>query len=161
MLSVDKKFKLNKKHYIFQCCLVTVTLGMLFSMLDFFFNTALVAALGATAFIVFTGPHKEISRSRYVVGGYTIGIVVGLLAINGFYYMALDQSFFPVCSALCVGITMFLMVVFDYEHPPAAGVALGLMINNGHPHSVAVAILGIIFVLLMRYFLRQVLIDLI
>lgn len=160
MFSIDKKFKSNKGHYIFQCCLVTVSLGILFSMLDFFFDTALVAALGATAFIVFTGPHKEISRARYVIGGYIIGIIVGLVAINGFYLMQLDQSVFPVFSALSVGVTMFLMVVFDFEHPPAAGVALGLMTNNGHLHSVAVAFLGILFVLIVRYMLRRFLIDL-
>jgi len=159
MFSVDKKFKNNKGHYIFQCTLVSVSLSILFFMLDFVFETALIAALGATTFIIFTGPTKELSRPRYVIGGYCVGTLVGLVAVNLFQVTALD-SMFPLFAALSVGISMFLMVVFDFEHPPAAGVALGLMTNGGHLHSVAIAFIGIFFLLLMRRLLSKILIDL-
>lgn len=160
MLSVDKKFKSNKGYYIFQCTLVVVILAVLFSMLDFLFDTVLVAALGATSFIVFTGPFKEISKARYVIGGYAIGIIVGLIFFNAFEWLSIAHGLFPVFSALSVGVSMFLMVVFDFEHPPAAGVSLGLMMNGGSIYSVVVALVGILFVLLMRRLLSKLLIDL-
>lgn len=159
MFSIDKKFKKNKSHYIFQCTLVSVSLSILFSMLNVVFETALVAALGATTFIIFTSPFKEISRPRYVIGGYCIGTVVGLLGVYMFNVTS-SGHLFPILCALSVGVSMFLMVIFDFEHPPAAGVALGLMMNGGHLHSVIVAFLGIVFLLLLRKLLAKILIDL-
>jgi CBS-domain-containing membrane protein len=159
MFSIDKKFKKHKGHYVFQCLLVSVCLSVLFSMLNMVFEIALVAALGATTFIIFTGPFKELSQPRYIIGGYCIGTLVGLA---GVYLFSITSAvhLFPVLSAFSVGVSMFLMVVLDYEHPPAAGVALGLMMNGGHLHSVAVAFIGIIFLLILRRLLSKFLIDL-
>jgi CBS-domain-containing membrane protein len=161
MFSIDEKFKSNKGHYFFQCGLATGSLMILFSLLNFMFDTALVAALGATSFIVFTTPHKELSRARYVIGGYSIGAVVGLVFAFVFQMVGVHQGVFGILAALSVGVAIFLMVVLDFEHPPAAGVSLGLMTNGGDLYSVAVAFIGIFFVLFMRKLLRKRLIDLI
>lgn len=160
MFSIDKKFKNNKGHYIFQCAIVSICLSVIFSMLDFVFETALVAALGATAFIVFTCPFREVSRSRYIIGGYCIGTIVGIGIMYIFQITGMGQHFFGFWAALSVGITMFLMVVFDFEHPPAAGVALGLLTNGGHLHSIVAAFIGIFSILLLRRLLSKVLMDL-
>lgn len=159
MFSIDKKFKKNKGHYILQCLLVSICLSVLFSMLNAVFEIGLLAALGATTFIIFTSPFKEISRTKYIIGGYCIGTFVGLLGVYLFRITS-AAHLFPIFSAFSVGISMFLMVVFDYEHPPAAGVALGLMMNGGHLHSVAVAFIGIIFLLGLRRLLSNFLMDL-
>lgn len=160
MITLDKKFKDNKGHYILQCGLATAILMVLFSLLDFVFDTAIVAALGATSFIVFTIPFKEVSRAKYVIGGYTVGNIVGFVAAFLFQTVGIGHGLFGVLAALAVGMSMFLMVVFDVEHPPAAGVSLGLMINGGDLYSVMVAYIGILFILLMRKLLSKFLIDL-
>ena len=159
MIKIDNKFKVNKGHYILQCGLATGILMILFSLLDFVFDTAIVAALGATSFI-FTIPFKEVSRARYVIGGYTVGNFVGFIAAFLFQTVGIEHGLFGVLAALAVGVSMFLMVVFDVEHPPAAGVSLGLMINGGDLYSVLVAYVGIIFILVMRKLLSRFLIDL-
>ncbi|MBN2898570.1 MAG: HPP family protein [Clostridia bacterium] len=160
MFSIDKKFKNNKRRYIFQCALVTISLSIVFSMLDLFFETGLVAALGATTFIVFTTPSKEISRAHYIIGGYVIGAIVGLVLIYIAGFFPVWDQFFGAWAALGVGLAMFLMVVLDFEHPPAAGVTLGLITDGGHLHSVLIAFLGIFAILLLRRLLAKWLIDL-
>lgn len=160
MIILDEKFKDNKGHYILQCALATAILMVLFSLLSLVFDTAIVAALGATSFIVFTIPFKEVSKARYVIGGYTVGNIVGFISAFLFQTIGIAHGLFGILAALSVGVSMFLMVIFDVEHPPAAGVSLGLMINNGDVRSVLVAYIGIIFILLMRKLLAKYLIDL-
>lgn len=74
---IDEKFLLNKWKYISQCLIVTFFFWIILLMLDFVIKIAIVASLGATCFIIFTIPHKNASKTQYIIGGYSVGVVGG------------------------------------------------------------------------------------
>jgi len=55
---------------------------------------------------------------------------------------------------------MPVMVVTNLEHPPAAGVALGLVLNNCEARTVAVVLGGIFLLTLAKELMRSFLMDL-
>ncbi len=124
----DPKFRGNKKQYISQCLLATVALMIIMAYVEFVVDTVTVASLGATSFILFTMPHTHRSKPRYILGGYGIGSIVGVLCS---LIIGLNTFVTPVVlGALAVGLCMFLMVILNFEHPPAAGFALGIVIEG-------------------------------
>ena len=161
----DKKFYQNKGKYITQCVFTTVAILMTLLALNVMPNAVVLAAIGATTFIVFSLPHKESSRTRYIVGGYIIGILVGSLCHvfehNLFPHHYLHSYYDEIFGAIAVGLSMFFMVILNLEHPPAAGIALGMVLYSWSLTAVAVTIFAISILLYLRYLMRDSLIDLI
>jgi CBS-domain-containing membrane protein len=73
MTIIDKKVRKNIFNYLFQCLLATAILAIALLFLNVVTETALIASLGATAFIVFAMPKTYASSPRRLIGGYTIG----------------------------------------------------------------------------------------
>ncbi|UCG35308.1 MAG: HPP family protein [Candidatus Omnitrophota bacterium] len=163
---IDKKFKENKKIYLLQSTLATITIFLILLFLDVLTHTAIIATLGATAFVVFAMPHSYISKMRVLKGGYIIGIIVGclcsyaanshIIAINGNEKIA-----YIIFGGLAVGIAIFLMVVTNTEHPPAAGMALGLVLNKWDYKTIIFIFLALTVMVLVKRALKSKLIDLI
>ena len=107
-------------------------------------NPVVIASIGSTAFIVFSMPNSITAQPRRIIGGHLVGFFVGsCFAIFPFMHVTL---FTALWYALSVGITLFIMVVMDFEHPPAAGTALGMTLV-GYTSSSAVAIIISVFIL--------------
>lgn len=125
---IDPKFKGNRFNYMVQSLMALVVVFVMSLFMDMFAQTTIIASLGATVFIVFTMPHKNVSRGRYLFGGYTIGLVVG---VSCTWLMVSDVVFMKsLVMALAVGLAIFLMVVTNTEHPPAAAIALGVVVDG-------------------------------
>jgi CBS-domain-containing membrane protein len=162
----DEKFRTNKVRYIAQCILVTISVLIVLLLLDAIADVVIIAALGASFFIAFTMPDKQLSNPRFLIGGYLVGIVVGSLC----HYLSLvplltqipviQKASYTVFCALSVGLAIFVMVVTDTEHPPAASFALGLVLNFNHM-AIIVALIGIISLSIIRAVLRPTLVDLV
>jgi CBS-domain-containing membrane protein len=56
-----------------------------------------------------------------------------------------------------VGLAIFVMVLTNTEHPPAAGVALGLVLGECSILTVTVVLVGIVLLSLIKRVLRPVL----
>jgi len=164
---LDKNFRQNIARYVFQCCLATITILLILLFLDVLEETAILASLGATAFIVFTMPNAYSSHPRRLIGGYVVGVVVGLVC-----YFIITSSFFnslpvshtisvAVFGAIAVGIAIFVMVATDTEHAPAAGIALGLILNEWEYSTVVFIVSAVIVMASVRKILKPLLIDLI
>ena len=162
----DEKFAKNKTRYLLQCFLATLGVFIVLAILDPETNTAVIGALGASSFIAFTMPHARVSKTRYLVGGYLVGVCSGILCHHlslkcfGEYAATALSLRYALFGALAVGIAIFVMVVTNTEHPPAAGVALGLVLNNCQPRTILVVLLGIAALALVKRLLRPVLINL-
>ena len=66
-----------------------------------------------------------------------------------------------LCGALAVGLAILAMVITDTKHPPAAGLALGLVLNEACDGRVlAVVLIGIVSLSLAKEVLKPLLIDL-
>ena len=167
MIIVDKKFRKNTFKYIFQCVLATLTILVVLLFLDVLNETAIITSLGASAFIVFTMPTQYSSDPRRLIGGYMVGLAVGFI-IYTIYNLETGVSFFInqttsliVFGAVSVGLTIFIMAVTNTEHAPAAGIALGLVINRWDYLTIIFIIAAIFWMATVKIILKQYLMDLI
>ena len=151
--SVIEKFKKLWLYYILQSLLASISLFILILLLGKDKMVA-ISAMGATAFIVFAMPTAASAQTRNVLGGHLVGIATGTV----FYFTPL---YYFIEYPLVVGIAIFLMVALDFEHPPAAGTALAVVINEVS-FEVFPTIMVIALVLSQcRYFLRYYLRNLV
>ena len=160
----DEKLKHNKSRYLFQSFLATLAILLILLFLDVLKQTALIAALGVTAFIVFTTPKKYTSKVRPLIGGYIVGIIAGVLCnflANLYSYLFPDINIlYIVFGSLAVGTSIFVMVITNTEHPPASAIALGLVINEWTYHTIIFILSGVFILFLVKTFLDSILIDL-
>jgi len=163
----DKKFRKNVHRYLFQCFLATLTILAVLFFLDILTETAIIAALGASAFVVFAIPNSYSSDARRLIGGYIIGIIVGILCyfISIYFpssnFLTTTEMSLIVFGAIAVGIAIFIMAVTNTEHPPAAGIALGLVINPWTWVTIVFILCAIIWLSAIRKMLKPYLMDLI
>ena len=167
MFQFDRNFMAQKTRYISQCCLATVCILAVLVIMNAIANAAIVVALGASTFTVFAAPQAKSARPRYLIGGYVVGLIVGTL----FFWLSrglpmpevpyLPSFPFLVYGAPAVGVAMFLMVITNTEHPPSASLALGLVLGEWTYLTIVVALTGIIVLSLLRWLLRNQLINLV
>ena len=62
--------------------------------------------------------------------------------------------------ALSVGITIFIMIITETEHPPAAGTALGIAISGFSFYVTITMVINVVVLSLIHYFFKEYLIDL-
>lgn len=163
---LDPQFKNNAGRYLFQCALAALTILVVLLFLDVIAHTAIIATLGASAFIVFTMPHSYSSRPRSLLGGYFVGMSAGSLC----YLLSCSRLLAPlvltprlsyvIFGALAVGVAILLMTVTNTEHPPAAGMALGLVLNQWDYSTVVFILAAVVFMTGVRHFLKGRLINL-
>jgi len=164
----DGAFRRNKLRYVAQCLLAAGAFTVILALLKNISNTTVVASLGSTGFIVFTMPQRRAARGRYLIGGYVVGIASGMLFLCLSRWVAVPDTFagiphFPdvLFGPLAVAVAMFVMVITNTEHPPAAGVALGFVFLNHIGWLAPTAVLaGIASLHLAHVLLRPVLRDL-
>ncbi|GAI89825.1 unnamed protein product [marine sediment metagenome] len=164
----DRKLKKYFPNYILQSLLATITLTIILYFENIFTNTAVVASLGATTFIIFAMPKYTTAQPRRVIGGHIIGIIVVVFC---FYIASLAQNregflltqnilkiFIP---SLSVGLSIFVMVITNTEHPPAAGTALGIVVQGCSYSTIVVILITISLLSLTKYLLKPWLKDLV
>lgn len=157
---LDEKLKDNPYKYLKQCLLAMGSVFILFYLLDIEQHSAIISTLGATIFVVFSLPHSYASHPRRILGGYFWGSTIGIT----FHFLAIivgTQSMpYTLMGVLAAGLTLFLMAATNAEHPPAAGMAIGLIYNTWNIETL-IAIWGaILYLSAVRYFLGNWLIDL-
>ena len=84
-------------------------------------------------------PNSVAATPRKVIGGHLLAALVGtiialLLQSPLLVEIVIDKRYLlDIAAALSVGIGIFVMVVTNTEHPPAAGTSLGLVIQCCQP----------------------------
>jgi CBS-domain-containing membrane protein len=113
----------------------------------------IISAMGATSFIVFAMPRAASAQTRNVIGGHLVGLACGAI----FYFTALPYF---VEYPFAVAVAIFLMVALDVEHPPAAGTALAVVINEVSRDAFITIMVSTVVLSQCRYYLRNYLKDL-
>ncbi len=162
----DKKARKDIRPFILQSSLATLAIFFILLFLDVLSHTAIIATLGSSAFLIFSRPHTYDAKPRFLIGGYLIGIFVGVI----FHYITLIpeaislpisiSTSYIIFSAMAVGVAIFLMVVTDTEHPPAAGMALGLVINPWDHKTLLFILCAVLAMAILRRVLQDYMIDL-
>ena len=150
---IGEKFKKLWKYYLWQSCLAAIALFIIVLILGKG-KMVVISAMGATAFVVFAMPTAASAQTRNVIGGHLVGLASGTI----FYFAPLPYFFeYP----LAVGIAIFVMVILDVEHPPAAGTALAVVINEVSPEVFVTIMASAVILSQCRYYLRNFLKDLV
>lgn len=167
MRIIDKSFKGTFKNYITQSLLATVALAIILYFVKVLTHAAIVASLGASTFIVFAMPHWVTARPRRLIGGHVVGILSGTIC----YYVFLTGPVGRLVTnwefatlgvyALAVGLSLFLMALTNTEHPPAAGTALGIVVQPWSYQIVIFVLVSVISLAIIRRLLSRYLRDLI
>ena len=164
---IDDKFLKNKRSYLFQCLLATISIFWILFVLDIISDKIVIASLGASSFITFTMPNTQSSRPRYLIGGYLVGIFTGSLfyflkyiSSSTIYLPAVIQSSETLFGALAIGTAIFLMTITNTEHPPAAALSLSIIIEGFHLHTIFSAFVGIVSLCIVKKLLKKHLINL-
>ena len=151
------EFMMHWKNYIFQSLAATIATMIILLALSME-NAVVVASIAASIFIVFAMPNAVSARKRAIVGGHWFGLALGslwALIPQPYHFISI------IVFSLAVGTTMFAMVVFDMEHPPACGTALGVAIT-GFSWSVGIAVItSTILLAIIRTVFRPYLKDLV
>lgn len=151
-----KEFKKFWKNYLFQSIYATLVILIVLFLLQLR-HAVIIASIGATAFIVFAMPKNVTAQPRNVIGGHLVGLLSGTLCgfVNSDFLLLSI-----VLYSLAVGLSIFIMVVTDTEHPPASGTALGIAIS-GFSLEVGITIIASAVILsLSHHFLKPYLRDL-
>jgi len=151
--SLQHKFKQLWPYYIIQSLLAAAVLLVVVLILGKE-KMVVTSAMGATAFIVFAMPRSVSARRRNVIGSHILGLASGATLHS-------VELPYPVEYALAVGIVIFLMVALDFEHPPAAGTALAVVINEVNLDAFITILATAIVLSQSRYYLRHYLKDLV
>ena len=69
--------------------------------------------------------------------------------------------FTAIWHSLSVGITVFIMVVFDLEHPPATGTPLGMTLVGYNSSSSFAILISVILLAFISYVAKPFLRDLV
>jgi CBS-domain-containing membrane protein len=141
------RFRKSWKAYVAQSAIAGATTFLILLFLNFE-DAVVIAALGASAFIVFGRPFDLTAKPRNVIGGHMIGFVVGSLCA-----LLPQPSAMAAISwyALSVGLSIFLMVVAYMQHPPAAATALGVAMS-GYSMQMLIAVVTITLMLAAVHF---------
>ncbi|MDJ0927951.1 MAG: HPP family protein [Gammaproteobacteria bacterium] len=162
---VDTKFRQNRGRYALQTSLAGLAILVVLLLLDNVRQTVLIASLAATAFIAFSIPRSYPSRPRYIIGGYLVGTVVGCTMSVASLALAWGTGFSIhtaqiIAGSVAAGLAFFLMVTTETEHPPAAALALGYVLNEWDGWTVLVVLAGATALSLIKEALRSRLMDL-
>ena len=138
---IDPKLRRSFKNYLLQSMIATGVCCIMLISLDVIIPGALVASLGASTFIVFVAPDTQAAKPRGLLGGQLIGTGVGLgcwfllqwAPLSGLLPQRIEVA---LLGSLAVGLAIFIMVVIDMEHPPAAGTALSLVMAEWSFYSI-------------------------
>ncbi|MFC1676870.1 HPP family protein [Planctomycetota bacterium] len=150
---ITSKFKQQWKNYLWQSLLVVFVLFVIVIALGEE-KIVTISSMGATAFIIFAMPKGVSAKTKNVVGGHLVGLGCGAI----FYFIALPYwAEYP----LVVGLAILVMVALDVEHPPAAGTALAVVINEISLNAFVTIMLSAVILSQCRHHLRKYLKDLV
>lgn len=146
-------FKELWKYYIFQSLLTGLVLFVVVLTVGKD-KVVIIASMGATAFICFMTPRSVSAQTKHVIGGHFIALICGAIFVQTAipYYVEFPSA---------VVLAAFLMVIFNVEHPPAAGTALAAVVNEVTLVNAAIIMVMSILITQCRYHMRYRLRDLI
>lgn len=131
------------KHYCLQPLLAVIIMTIVLYVFNSIATTDILWAVGAgalasTCATVFIMPDCGPAQPVKIIGGYTVGLLVGelvrllLMTVHQFAgSFMLDQHYqlLGVLASITIGFSIAFMALFKVEHPPAAGLSIVLVLD--------------------------------
>ena len=162
----DTKIKKHGFRYVFQCGIAGAVIFFVLVAMNFAgHNKAIAASLGSSAFVVFAAPRSYSARLRSLLGGNIVGILTGavITLIMGLTFQDAADGWTMAriaAGASAVALSMFLMSITDTEHPPASGLALGIVLGSWYWSNLLVIAAAVVFLGVVKCFFSAKLLDL-
>ena len=151
---ISRRLRTNWMNYIWQCAVAGFFTFLVFFVFSELIGIIVLASIGSTFFTVFALPGNRTAKPRNVIGSHVLCSLIGL-ACCPIHSLSLS-------AGVAVGAAAFLMVITDTEHPPAAGIALGLAMTqsstlalSGAGFALAAALLAILLKKLLSPWLKD------
>jgi len=165
MRFLDTGLRHHVLRYIWQSLAAGAVILVVLMLLDAVQQTAIIASLGASAFIVFAAPNSYSAKPRAILGGYAVGTACGILSmltVQALTSCGTEWTVWrAVAGAAAVAVSMFVMTVTDTEHPPASGLAMAFLLNPWDMATVAVVMGAAGILTLAGRLLKRWLLDLV
>lgn len=157
---IDTQFIRKWKNYVFQSLMVSSSVLIVLIVLHQQ-NFIVSASMAGTAFTLFVTPHSITASRRNVLGGYTVGILIGSLFSFILTQFKIETVFGgEIFYAFAVGISTFTMAITNTEHPPAAATTLGLVLDSFSFKVISGILIGVIILVFIHWFLQPILHEL-
>jgi hypothetical protein len=124
-------------------------------------------SLASTTFLLFVAHDTVMARIPRMLSGYLLAIIVG--AAGSFFlhhqlicdvtYCALTPAF-ALSAGFAIFILTLLMNIFDCQHPPAAGLTIGLVLRDWNLEGLIIIGVFILLLALLKKLLRPYLVNL-
>ncbi len=149
--------RLYYKHLVVQGMSAVVFMFLVLFSLDHVRASNVIWAAGAStlassSFSLFCRPTSPIVRHIRIIGGYVVAMLSGhamrLLAgvfchvVQNCHLLHVHTLVFEISATLSVGIALFLMALLRLSHPPAAGLAVVMVLDIGNPYAMLVILSG-------------------
>jgi len=162
---LDPFFKKNPKPFVIQSLLALATFFVVLLFVEKVTQVVIVAALGASTFIVFSMPHTMTAAPRRLIGGHVVGLVSGsichFLCIDGLSVNITESTaLLALTFAVAIALAMFLMAVTNTEHPPAAATSIGLLMAGWSWAAILFVLLFAGLLAVIHHVLRRYLVNL-
>lgn len=165
-IQVDRRVASHKRQAALQALLAACTLALVLVLEHAFANLAIVTAVAATAFLVFVHPSGTMAQPQRIIGGHFVAVVLaGMTSLV--VYELLPGSVGDavvsrdVAAAVTVGLSIFVMAITNAEHPPAAGTALGLVLDPWSLSGAVAILIAAALLAVVRVYLGPKLMDLV
>jgi len=161
-------------NYLWQPCLATAFIIAVLTLMNHFDREYVLWAVGAgslssSAYIVFSRPCSLTAKPLHIIGGYVVGVLSGVIFRTLIMHFRLIEHGFigtkhfyllGTLAACSVGLCVILMSIFKAEHPPAAGMALVMVIDLQDYKVTFLILTSALFLGLLKQFLRNYLVNL-
>jgi CBS domain-containing membrane protein len=159
---INQVFKRHPLHFIMQSVLVVLYMLGVMLVLTYSHVAAMnvLTAVGATslassAFLVFTMPKSPSAKAYRVIGSYLCAMIAGII---GHYLAVLFAMSFSLgltmsqCfgAALAAGVVMVMMSMLDFAHPPAMGIAIGVVLDYWDDRTLIILLLAVLVLTVIK-----------
>lgn len=164
---LNPKIRGKISHFIYQALLILFFVFASMSALITVENQRLgvlsaigVSSLSSSAFICFGMPQSPTAKLYRVILSYVVAIILGIsfhelpniLMYKPYIHMPIAMA---LASGLSVSLTMAILTLFDWGHPPAIGLSLGLVVVEWNYGIIITVVGALIFLCLIRFLLRS------
>ena len=157
----------GQRRPLLQSLLAAVCIVGIMLTLDLLLQTAIVTDAGRHHFHRLCHAQRRPAQPRRLLGGYLAGASAGLLCCWAARWApvalpAVSPHVWQIIWAgAAVGLATYLMVRTHSEHPPAAGLALGLVLDEWSLATLAFVAGAVLLLSLLRLALKRLLADLV
>jgi CBS domain-containing membrane protein len=170
------KFKKHGPHLFLQQAIAVIYIAFILFFLSLVDDGSKIlwaigsGALSSSCYIVFVTPKSPIANSKRIIGGYFVGIIIGLLMhvfLTKMYNLTPyighfhTSHIFWISAAITVGISLIAMVILGVEHPPAVGISLVLVLHLGEYTTLLMIFISAVILAFIHWLLKNWLVNLI